>query len=263
VLGERGVRMSGGQRQRLAIARALLRDPRILVLDEATSALDAQTEKEILDTLAVAARGRTTISITHRLALAAAADEIIVLDQGRLVQQGPHAELLQTGGLYRRLYDEQMSYITGGGSQRADVEVARLRAIPLFAGMGSEAFTPLAARLELERHAAGEDIVRQDAPGERLYLIERGQVEVLVTNDHGERRINLLSEGDYFGEMALLSDQSRSATVRTTMPTQLYSLSRADFTELLEQEPGIREAVSAVVAARRSAFAATGATKAA
>jgi len=112
VVGERGVRMSGGQRQRLAIARALLRQPSLLILDEPTSALDAQTEREILDTLTELAQGRTTISITHRLSLAATADRIFVLADGRLVEQGSHAELVRAGGLYRRMYDEQTSHLT-------------------------------------------------------------------------------------------------------------------------------------------------------
>jgi ATP-binding cassette subfamily B protein len=117
VVGERGVRMSGGQRQRLAIARALLRQPSLLILDEPTSALDAQTEREILDTLTELAQGRTTISITHRLSLAATADRIFVLADGRLVEQGSHAELVRAGGLYRRMYDEQTSHLTRGPAQ--------------------------------------------------------------------------------------------------------------------------------------------------
>jgi ABC-type multidrug transport system fused ATPase/permease subunit len=103
LLGERGVRMSGGQRQRLAIARALLRDPRVLVLDEATSALDAETERDILATLDSLGRERTVILVTHRLALAASADRIFVLDDGRLVEQGTHDELMRARGVYDRL----------------------------------------------------------------------------------------------------------------------------------------------------------------
>lgn len=107
VLGERGVRMSGGQRQRLGIARALLRNPRLLILDEATSALDAQTASEILETLQTLMPGRTTISITHRLNVAATADWIIVLEEGRVVEQGTHSQLVKAGGLYQRLYEAQ------------------------------------------------------------------------------------------------------------------------------------------------------------
>ncbi|MEX0760156.1 MAG: ATP-binding cassette domain-containing protein, partial [Tistlia sp.] len=103
-LGERGVRLSGGQRQRLAIARAILRDPAVLLLDEATSALDAESERRVqaaLDRLMV---GRTTLVIAHRFATVLKADRIVVIDRGRVVQQGTHRELSAEGsGLYAHL----------------------------------------------------------------------------------------------------------------------------------------------------------------
>jgi ATP-binding cassette, subfamily B, bacterial len=102
-LGEGGARLSGGQRQRVSIARALLRDAPILLLDEATSALDAESEQLVKDALDRLMQGRTTIVIAHRLATVRAADRIIVLDQGRIVEQGDHARLVSLGGLYARL----------------------------------------------------------------------------------------------------------------------------------------------------------------
>jgi ATP-binding cassette subfamily B protein len=107
VVGERGVKLSGGERQRVAIARALLKDPRILVLDEATSALDSASERLIQEALEPLMRGRTTLAIAHRLSTILAADLILVLDQGQLVESGTHAELLEHGGLYEQLYREQ------------------------------------------------------------------------------------------------------------------------------------------------------------
>jgi ATP-binding cassette subfamily B protein len=109
VVGERGYRMSGGEKQRLAIARVFLKDPRILILDEATSALDTHSERLIQAAFAKLMQGRTTVAIAHRLSTILRADQILVMDHGRVVEQGTHAQLVNRGGLYGRLYLEQFA----------------------------------------------------------------------------------------------------------------------------------------------------------
>lgn len=117
-LGERGVKLSGGQRQRIALARAILRDAPVLVLDEATSALDSEVEAEIQEALEQVMMGKTVLAIAHRLSTIAQMDRIVVMDQGRIVEQGSHEALLAQGGLYARYWERQ----SGGfiGSEAAE-----------------------------------------------------------------------------------------------------------------------------------------------
>jgi ATP-binding cassette subfamily B protein len=108
LIGERGVTLSGGQRQRLAIARALLTQPRILILDDAMSAVDTHTEHEIREALSALMKGRTTFIIAQRLLTLKQADQILVLEDGRIVERGRHAALVAAGGLYARIYELQL-----------------------------------------------------------------------------------------------------------------------------------------------------------
>jgi ATP-binding cassette subfamily B protein len=124
VIGERGITLSGGQRQRVAIARALALDPRILILDDATASVDATTEAQIRAGLREVMRGRTTLIIAHRLSTIALADEIVVLDSGRIACRGTHDELLETSGVYREIYEHGLleREFADAVEARADVE---------------------------------------------------------------------------------------------------------------------------------------------
>ena len=106
-IGDRGGKLSGGQRQRLSIARAVLKNPELLILDEATSALDTESEKLVQDALTKVLKGRTSVVIAHRLSTIMNADKIIVIDDGRIVEQGRHEELLAKGGVYAKLVELQ------------------------------------------------------------------------------------------------------------------------------------------------------------
>ena len=254
--GERGGSLSGGQRQRIAIARALLRDPRVLFLDEATSALDPATEASINRTIERVGRRRTVVSVTHRLSSVVGLDRVFVLDRGRLVESGPHAELVARGGAYATLWNKQSGLHVSEDGFSAGISAARLKQFPIFAGLDDTLLEQLAReRLVPESIPAGRALVVEGDPGDKFFIVARGSVAVTKKFPAGERRLAVLQDGDYFGELALLHNTPRTATVTALAPTTALALSRVHFLALLASAPGLREKIEAEAAARLAANA--------
>jgi ATP-binding cassette subfamily B protein len=216
------------------------------LLDEATSALDPGAEAAINATLDKASRGRTVLSVTHRLASVVDADRIFVLDRGVVREQGTHAELLHAEGLYKHLWDKQGGFTLSEDSWRAYVTPARLRSIEILQPLSDEALESIAGLFVTEIHAAGRTLFQAGDRGDRFYILVRGAVDVLVPGASGGlQRLRRLEDGDYFGEMALLRDAVRCATIKTAEPCLLLALAREPFLELVEVHRALREAFDA------------------
>lgn len=243
-VGESGSWLSEGQRQRVAIARAIVRNPTILILDEATSALDPGTELAINTTLQRLSRSRTVITVTHRLSTITHADQIVVLNEGQLVEIGTHEALLEQQGLYASLWHKQNGFEISADGRMAKVHASYLRQLPLFATLDANVLDTIANRFATQFINQGQIIVQQGDVGDHFYLIARGQVEVLVRNAQGvEQKIDTMSDGDYFGETALVQDAPRNATIRTLTDCLLLILPKQTFLTLLDELPSLRIAV--------------------
>jgi ATP-binding cassette subfamily B protein len=253
--GEGGAALSGGQRQRIAIARALVRNPAVLFLDEATSALDPGAEAAIRRTIARVSRGRTVVSVTHRLSSAMDFDRLFVLDRGRLAGVGTHRSLLAEGGLYASLWRKQSGLQLSEDGTQAAVTVDRLREIPLLSTLEESLLDRLAnERLVSESVPAGRAVVIEGDPGDKFFIVVRGSLAVTRSTVGSPaatpRRLAVLQDGDHFGEIALIRNVPRTATVTTLSDTTLLSLQRGHFTALLDQAPGLRDLLQSKLAAR-------------
>jgi ATP-binding cassette subfamily B protein len=253
-VGERGARLSGGQRQRLAIARALLRDPAILLLDEATSALDAATEATLDRTLTRAGKGRTVITVTHRLHSIVHADRIFVLEDGHLVEQGRHDDLVRRAGVYAEIWRRQYGLQIAGDGTVASITVERLRSTPLLRHLDAAVLEEMSHRFASEQVPGDRIVLKEGDPGDRFYIIARGRVAVSKGGESdAERTVAVLETGDHFGEIALLRDVPRTATVRTLSACMFLTLQRAHFLELIERIPDLRPALERVAERRAAA----------
>jgi len=258
LVGERGNRLSGGQRQRLAIARALLRDPALLLLDEATSALDAATEAALDRTLSTVIRGRTVVTVTHRLHSIVSADRIFVLEGGHLVEQGRHDALLRQGGVYADIWRKQNGLQIGGDGTTASITAERLRLTPLLRDLDEALLVDVSRRFASEQVPGDRLVLQEGDPGDRFFIIARGRVAVSKSEEGDDARtVAVLETGDHFGEIALLREVPRTATVRTITPCMFLTLQRGHFLELIERIPGLAAALEKVQGLRAAAESAS------
>jgi ATP-binding cassette subfamily B protein len=250
--GEHGVRFSRAQMPRLALARAILRDPEILLLDEATSVLDPADELAVGRLIRSLAKGRTLISVTHRLSTTADADHIFVFDEGRIVEQGSHYELIAANGAYAGLWRKQAGFTFSADGTHVDVDAQRLKAFPILETLDGDQLADLAPFFATDTFPPGRDIVRQNDPGDKFYIIARGKVEVWKTEEQSgsTRRVAVLQDGDFFGEITLITGFPRTATVRTVTSCTCISLTRGQFNKMLERFPDLRRRVSEVALQR-------------
>jgi ATP-binding cassette, subfamily B, bacterial len=239
--GEYGARISAGQRQRIAIARALVRQPKILILDEATTSLDPVAEAAIIATLRDLSAGRTLIFLTHRLSNVRGADCIHFMERGALLESGNHYQLLAAENAYAKLWRRQSGFTFNDSGDSCAVEARRLRDYPVLQDLEPSVLEEVARFFVAESYPAGRNVMVQGEIGDRFYLIARGRVEVVKENGSAEpQKVAILDDGDYFGELALLHRVPRTATVRTLAPSLLLSLRDTHFQALLQRQPGLK-----------------------
>jgi len=250
-LGADGLTLSSGESQRLGVARAVLRDPELLLLDEVASGLDPESEADVLDAIEGLRDGRTIISVTHRLESVKTVDQIIVIRGGRVIETGTFDRLIAADGPFATMWTKQHGFDVSANGLTASVQPDRLRAIPLFSMLPDAALVDLAAVFESQALTHRELAFRQGEFGSSFYVVARGTVEVVRDIDTDqEDTIAYLEDGDFFGEMALLSSELRNASIRSRGTTTLLRLERRAFNQLLATNPNARDMVHRAAAAR-------------
>jgi ATP-binding cassette subfamily B protein len=245
-LAEEGGEYSMGQKMRIALARALVRNPSVLLLDEVSASLDTPTEAQIIDTISDLSKEITVISVTHRLSVAQNADHIVVLDNGEIIEEGSHQELIKAGGHYSNLYTQQTAITSHEG--KLQIAPDHLAKIPILSHLGEEKRVILATKFKTVRFSPGSTIIRQGEPAKEFFIIHRGKVEVLI----GDETIDQLEDGEFFGEIGLLFDVPRRATLRALTPVSCLRLDRDDFERLVAGDDEIEKALLATARFRMS-----------
>jgi putative ABC transport system ATP-binding protein len=220
-------RLSGGQKQRVAIARGLAHGPKIVLADEPTAALDEHSGREVVTLLRELATQQrmTIILVTHDNRILDVADRIVNMVDGHI-----KSDVL---------------------IHEASKIVEFLKRIDHFSRLSVGTLASIADKMWTEQHGAGEIVIRQGDVGRHFYVIREGEVEILREDNGQSRRLNVLAEGDWFGEEALLTSKPRNASVRTTKPTVLYVLGEADFRDAVAHSESLREELNKVLFERQ------------
>lgn len=237
-----GKSLSGGQRQRLSLARTLLRNPRFLIIDEATASLDPAAERAVNDAIMkLPERGIAIINVTHRLSAISGYDYVYVLSEGCIVESGTHSSLMARKGIYAQLFEKQSGFMVTDDMSSATITPERLSKIDLFSEFPISSLAELCQSFSSVNYPAASTIITEGDEGDLFYIIVRGRVEILKKIDGKDTRVKILEDGDFFGEIALLANVPRTATVRTVNPTLLISLKRSRFLELTSSVPGMHD----------------------
>jgi putative ABC transport system ATP-binding protein len=219
--------LSGGQRQRVAIARALVARPKLILADEPTAALDKQSGRDVVDLLRKFALEQkcTILMVTHDNRILDVADRIVNMVDGHVV-----SDVVVVA---------------------AAIVCDFLRSCPLFTGMTPSTLLAVADKVLIERHPAGTDVIRQGEQGDKFYIIRHGEAEVLVTQDGKTSKVATLKERDFFGETALMRNEPRNATVRTTVDSEFYVLGKDDFRDVVETSATFKDELLKVLFQRQ------------
>jgi len=222
-LGYKPGQLSVGQRQRVAIARALANFPGLVLADEPTAALDKQSGRDVMNLLQRTAleQQTTVLIVTHDSRVLDAADRIVNMVDGQIISDVRVKE--------------------------AALVCAFLRNCPLFASLTPGTLSSVADKVQIERHPAGSVVVRQGDPGDKFYVIKSGTLEVLIEDEGEIRPGKPLSSGEFFGEIALMTGETRTATVRTQTAAELYSLGKDEFQRVLDSSDSFEAELRKVV----------------